>query len=90
MPKIPVNQSRDVVALQPQADHQFALASSVEVHYECEHDAVISLELELHGSSHLLVVPLTPPAAKQLARELNRAVRDYLNGPDVEMESRST
>lgn len=88
MTRIPVTRTRDVAALQTQANHQFASATSVEVHYESEHGAVISLEMEIYGSAVSWVVPLTPPAAKQLARELNLAVRDYLNSVAPETESR--
>ena len=51
-------------------------------------DAVISLKLGVRNNRNLkdVVVLLSPPSAKMIAKDLNRAVKAYLKGKKVKIE----
>ncbi len=87
MPKITVEHTRDVSEVTVSPGEQVVRVISVEAEHVSGIGAVIPVRIELHGNPRSLVLPLPPPAAMQLARDLRRAVRDYLNS--VETESRS-
>ena len=84
MTKIPVILAGGAERLREQSGQRIVRASSLEVHFESGDGAVIALELEIPGSPDSLIVPLSPPAAMRLAKELRRSVCRYLNGPEKE------
>lgn len=79
-PKIPVTDPS--ATLREKQNQETLHPTAVEVQYE-PGSRLISLEIEL-GQSGSRVVPLSPPAAKQLSRALRKAVKDYLNGAGTE------
>lgn len=70
--------------LPDQEGQRIVQASAVEVRLESCQNGTVCVDLHVPGAPSLLVVPLDPPAAMQLAKGLRRAVCDYLNGPKKE------
>ena len=88
MPKVPVAQQRDIDAISREALQVTSLA--VDRTNPCLPVLVVSVGVFFCGEpdGHRYELALSPPAAKQLSRDLRKAVKEYLRSvPEEENQA---